>query len=59
MQKVVEPIQYVGIVWGDKTSLSPLGRNLDWGVPSHHNTTNGATMLTTRPGAQPMIDPSY
>ena len=29
------------------------------GVPSHHTPKHGATMLTTKPGAWPMLEPSY
>ena len=38
------------------------GRNLapyDWGGASHHTPKHGAMVLTMRPGARPMIDPSY
>ena len=35
-----------------------LGALYDWAVPSHHTPKHGATMLTTIPGAWPMIDNS-
>ena len=35
-----------------------LGALYDWAVPSHHTPKHGATMLTTIPGARPMIDNS-
>ena len=35
-----------------------LGALYDWAVPSHHTPKHGATMLTTIPGAMPMIDNS-
>ena len=35
-----------------------LGALYDWAVPSHHTPKHGATMLSTIPGARPMIDNS-
>ena len=42
----------------DKTSLPIAWGNDNWTVPSHHTPKHGATMLTTIPGAWPMIDNS-
>ena len=58
----LRPIQWVPPSWGTSIGTRPfcllLGALYNWAVPSHHTPKHGATMLTTIPGAWPMIDNS-